>query len=140
MPVTNPETSKHGRFDMLADRNAMATIAVKDLAVARKFYEDTLHLKKSGPDDPEFSTYKSGNSEIMLYKSQYAGTNKATAATWRVGNMLDEIVRTLKNAGVAFEHYDMPDARREGDVHMFGDFKAVWFKDPDGNILHINNG
>jgi hypothetical protein len=40
---------------------------------------------------------------------------------------------------VPFEHYDMPGGRREGDIHIFGDFKAAWFKDPDGNILHINN-
>ena len=121
---------------MLADKSAMATIAVKDLAAARKFYESTLHLKRSGPDDPEVSTYKSGSSTIMVYKSQYAGTNKATAATWNVGNEFDSIVRDLKNAGVKFEHYDMPGSRLDGDIHIFGDFKAAWFKDPDGNILH----
>jgi hypothetical protein len=26
-----------------------------------------------------------------------------------------------------------------GGVHRSGDFKGVWFKDPDGNILHIGN-
>jgi hypothetical protein len=33
----------------------------------------------------------------------------------------------------------MPGGELDGDVHSFGDFKAVWFKDPDGNILHVNN-
>ena len=125
---------------MLADKGAMATIAVKDLAAARKFYESTLHLKKAGPENSEVSTYKSGNSTVLVYESQYAGTNKATAATWCVGNEFDSIVTELKKAGVKFEHYDMPGARRDGDVHVFGDFKAAWFKDPDGNILHVNNG
>ncbi|HEY2819022.1 MAG TPA: VOC family protein [Casimicrobiaceae bacterium] len=125
---------------MLADKGVMATIAVKDLAAAKKFYESTLHLKKSESDDPEVSTYKSGSSTIMVYKSQYAGTNKATAATWNVGSEFDTIVRDLKNAGVKFEHYDMPEGRRDGDIHVFGDFKAAWFKDPDGNILNVNNG
>jgi hypothetical protein len=46
---------------------------------------------------------------------------------------------TLKEAGVAFEHYDTPGLKREGDIHVAGELKAVWFKDPDGNILHINN-
>ena len=122
---------------MLADKGAMATIAVKDLAAARKFYESTLHLKRSGSDDPEVSTYESGGSTIMVYKSQYAGTNKATAATWNVGNEFDSIVRDLKNAGVKFEHYEMPGSRLDGDIHAF---KAAWFKDPDGNILNINDG
>ena len=125
---------------MLADRIAMATIAVKDLAAARKFYEGALHLKKSGPEIREAASYKSGDSTIVIYRSQYAGTNKATAATWNVGDELEAVVRTLKNAGVAFEHYDMPGIRREGDIHMAGDFKTAWFKDPDGNILNINNG
>jgi catechol 2,3-dioxygenase-like lactoylglutathione lyase family enzyme len=124
---------------MLADRDALATIAVKDLARAKKFYEGTLKLKPTGDSDEEAITYRSGNSTIVVYKSQYAATNKATSATWGVGDEIETIAKTLKNAGVPFEHYDMPGARREGDIHIFGDFKAAWFKDPDGNILHINS-
>jgi extradiol dioxygenase family protein len=125
---------------MLADKNAMAAIAVKDIAVAKKFYEGTLGLKPSGVEGPGVKTYRSGNSVIVVYQSQFAGTNKATSATWGVGDEIEAIVRTLKNAGVAFEHYDLPGLRREGDIHFAGDFRAAWFKDPDGNILHINSG
>jgi hypothetical protein len=82
---------------------------------------------------------RSGNSTIVVYESQFAGTNKATSATWGVGKEMDSIVRNLKEAGIAFEHYDTPGLSREGDVHVAGKFKAAWFKDPDGNILHINN-
>ena len=124
---------------MLANRDAAATIAVKNLTKAKTFYEGKLGFKRFGPDGPEAATYKSGNSVIVVYESKYAGTNKATSATWAVGDELEDIVRTLKDAGVPFEHYDMPGGRREGDVHIFGDFKAAWFKDPDGNILHINS-
>ena len=125
---------------MLAEKDAMATIAVKDLAVARGFYEGKLGLKRMGPENAEAATYKSGSSRIIVYRSQYAGTNQATAATWGLGEQLEAVVRALKQAGITFEHYDMPGAARDGDVHSFGDFKAAWFKDPDGNILHINNG
>jgi hypothetical protein len=24
-------------------------------------------------------------------------------------------------------------------IHRAGDFRMVWFKDPDGNILHLNS-
>jgi hypothetical protein len=34
----------------------------------------------------------------------------------------------------------LPGLARKGDVHVAGTFKAAWFKDPDGNILHINSG
>jgi hypothetical protein len=41
---------------------------------------------------------------------------------------------------VAFEHYDLPNTTRKDDVHVAGEMKAAWFRDPDGNILAIVNG
>lgn len=125
---------------MLAGKNAMATIAVKDLATAKKFYEGVLGLKPAGLEGPGVTTYRSGASTVVVYQSQFARTNKATSATWGVGDEIEAIVRTLKKSDVVFEHYDLPGLRREGDIHVAGDFKAAWFKDPDGNILHINSG
>src|SRR5262245_1124387 len=127
------------RIAMLAAKEAMATIAVKDLARAKKFYGDTLGLKQLDEEMDEVATYRSGNSTIVVYESKFAGTNKATSATWGVGDELDSIVSTLKKKGVPFEHYNMPGMTLEGDIHRFGDFRAAWFKDPDGNILHINS-
>ena len=126
-------------IEMLANRDALPTIAVTDLAAARKFYEGKLGLKHVATQDSEVSTYKSGSSTIVVYRSEFAGTNKATSATWGVGSEFDQIVANLKKQGVPFEHYDMPGGKQEGDTHVFGTFKAAWFKDPDGNILHINN-
>jgi catechol 2,3-dioxygenase-like lactoylglutathione lyase family enzyme len=124
----------------LRDNNAVATIAVKDLGVARQFYEDTLGLEVEGSEEMGVLTCKSGGSKLFVYESQHAGTNQATAATWEVGEDVAEIARAFKAKGVAFEHYDFPDTTREGDVHVMGDVKAAWFKDPDGNILSIVNG
>lgn len=123
---------------MLGDKQAVATIAVKDMDVAKKFYEETLGLTKAG-DDPGGILYKSGSSSVFVYQSQYAGTNKATAASWGVGDDIESIVENLKTKGVVFEQYDLPGATREGDVHVMGELKAAWFKDPDGNILNIVN-
>ena len=75
---------------------------------------------------------------LLVYPSEYAGTNQATAATWAVGDDFEAIVQDLKTKGVPFEHYDdLPETTREGDVHAMGDLKGVWFKDPDGNILSL---
>jgi catechol 2,3-dioxygenase-like lactoylglutathione lyase family enzyme len=122
---------------MLGDKDAAANIAVKNLETAKKFYEDTLGLSQVGAEGEEVIIFKSGNSIINVYQSQYAGTNKATAVTWVVGQDLYNLVQQLKTKGVAFEHYDMPGVTREGDVHVAGDMKVAWFKDPDGNILNI---
>lgn len=124
---------------MLADKDAMATIAVRDLAAAKNFYQQKLGFSPTGHEGDGVVTLRSGNSTFIVYESQFAGTNKATSATWGVGTEMDSIVQTLKEAGVAFEHYDTPGLKREGDIHVAGELKAVWFKDPDGNILHINN-
>ena len=125
---------------MLSNKDAMATIAVKNLKRAREFYEDTLQLSPTGEQGEEAITYKSGNSQVVVYESKFAGTNQATAATWGLGSKLEDTVKELKRAGITFEHYDFLGAKLDGDIHTFGDFRAAWFKDPDGNILHINNG
>ncbi len=125
---------------MLSDKNVMATIAVKDLDAARAFYGGVLKLTATGSRSDAVALFKSGSSTIVVYRSDMAGTNKATAATWGVGDEFDSIIAALKRAGVAFERYDFPGGERTGEVHIFGDFRAAWFKDPDGNILHINNG
>jgi catechol 2,3-dioxygenase-like lactoylglutathione lyase family enzyme len=123
---------------LLAGKDAAATLAVSDLQRARDFYENTLGLE-AVQEPPGAILYRSGNSVVLVYPSEYAGTNKATAASWAVGDDFDSIVQALKDNGVTFEHYDLPETTREGDVHLMGDFKAVWFKDPDGNILNLIN-
>ena len=125
---------------MLKDRDIVATIAVKDLAVARRFYEETLGLEPVATEGDEVVAYRSGAAQVLVYRSEFAGTNRATAATWLVGDEIDDIARTLKGKGVPFEHYTFPDSRLEGDVHVMGELRNAWFKDPDGNILSIVNG
>ena len=122
---------------LLGDRPAIANITVKDLDVAREFYEDTLGLAPVGEEGNEVIMFRSGDSTINVYRSEYAGTNKATALTWDVGSDLEQVMDALHAKGVAFEHYDMPGLTREGDVHVAGSLKVAWFKDPDGNILNV---
>lgn len=121
---------------MLGDTDAFATIAVRDGQKAKAFYRDKLGLALV-EEGPGASTYSSGGSRLLVYESQYAGTNKATAATWAVKD-IDETVRDLKRKGVSFEHYDnLPGLTVEGDVHVGGDMRVAWLKDPDGNILSL---
>src|SRR5688572_6684828 len=121
---------------MLGSKDAAATLAVTDLDRARNFYENTLGLAVIMDIDGAV-LYRSGSSAVLVYPSEYAGTNKATAASWAVGDDFDAIVEDLRSKGVTFEHYDLPETTREGDVHRLGDSRAVWFKDPDGNILSL---
>jgi catechol 2,3-dioxygenase-like lactoylglutathione lyase family enzyme len=124
---------------MLGDIDAAANIAVKNLEKAKKFYEDSLGLTQVYTEGQEAIVFRSGKSTVIVYRSQYAGTNKATAMTWVVGEDMEEVVQQLKAKGIRFEHYDMPGVTREGDIHVAGDMKVAWFKDPDGNILNISS-
>jgi len=121
---------------MLSDADALATIAVRDLKQARKFYEEKLGFAPAGSDQPGVVSYRSGNSTLLVYESEYAGTNHATSATWVVPDA-EPVVAALRERGVRFEHYDLPGLERRGDLHVSGSFKGAWLKDPDGNILHV---
>jgi catechol 2,3-dioxygenase-like lactoylglutathione lyase family enzyme len=142
-PAEAPRLHSHGHDEkeigMLGGKNAGATLPVSDLQRARDFYENILGLEPM-QEDLGSVLYKSGDSLLLVYPSEYAGTNQATAATWAVGDDLEAIVQDLKSKGVTFERYDdLPDTTRDGDVHMIGDMKGVWLKDPDGNILSLIN-
>ena len=123
---------------MLRDADAVATLGVKDLDAAATFYEETLGLSRVADEDHEAVVFESGDTTINVYRSSFAGTSRATALTWTVDDV-EDVVRTLKAKGVKFEHYDLPGMRHEGDVHVAGDIKVAWFKDPDGNILSVMN-
>ncbi|MBA3317607.1 MAG: VOC family protein [Gemmatimonadales bacterium] len=124
---------------MLGTRDVTATIAVKDIARARHFYQETLGLKLVDADEPEALLFRSGNSTVLVYESRYAGSNQATALTWVVGDDLDQEVALLKSKGVVFGRYELPGTTREGEVHLSGGTRAAWFMDADGNILAMVN-
>ena len=120
---------------MLSDKDAIATVAVRNLETARKFYEDTLGLAIV-MENEEVLAFKTGKSKLFVYRSAQAGTNRATAVTF-VAEEVEDLVRTLKSRGVTFEHYDLPNLTRQGDLHVAGPMKVAWFKDPDGNIFSL---
>ena len=123
---------------MLKDKSSSAIIAVSDIGRARTFYGETLGLVAE-EDMGDVVTYRTGDTFLVVYKSEFAGTNKGNAVVWDVGDDIAAITRDLKAKGVTFEHYDMDGVEMDGDMHVAGDFRMVWFKDPDGNILHMNS-
>ncbi|MCW5697008.1 MAG: VOC family protein [Bauldia sp.] len=124
---------------MLGDHEVMATLAVSDIDRAKAFYGDRLGLVLDEEQMNNVLIYRAGASRLLVYQSDYAGTNQATAATWSVGAAFDAVITRLREAGIVFERYDWPGATWKDGVHDLGDgFLASWFKDPDGNILHVN--
>ena len=123
----------------LATLTPTPMLAVKDVARARRFYEEVLGFVPLANGMDDVLQFRAGELVFVVYPSQYAGTNRATALTWTVGDQLEDAVETLKAKGVTFEHYQLPDTVREGDIHVSGGIRNAWFKDPDGNIHALSN-
>jgi len=124
---------------LLKDKPSSAIVAVSNLDRARDFYVETLGLEPEGGSEQDVLTFRTGDTKLVVYESEFAGTNKANAVTWNAGDDFDEIAGQLKEQGIAFEEYPDMGMEISGGVHRSGDFKTVWFKDPDGNILNIGN-
>ena len=128
---------------MLSDFTPSATVAVKNLKAARSFYEEILGFKPIGSTLRGAQAFKVRGATVVIYESQFASTNQATAVTWTLGEHFDDMVKALDAKGVPFEHYELPGIVLEGHVHVARDGKpsrVAWFKDPDGNLHNLNNG
>ncbi|MFN3558886.1 MAG: VOC family protein [Brevundimonas sp.] len=126
---------------MLKDRNSSAIVAVSDIARARTFYEDTLGLTLIDSNaEAGVMAFRTGDTRLTVYRSEFAGTNRANAVTWDLNGDIVAVVDDLRAKGVTFEHYTDMGMTLNGDIHEAGPAKLVWFKDPDGNILHLIEG
>ena len=127
---------------MLGDHDTIATLAVKDLQVARDFYERVLGLT-ARDDAPEGVLYTSGSGAFLVYPSSYAGTNKATAMSFQVpqGAFDAEIDALRRPRAWSSRPSTHPASAGTTASPSFGDdFRGVWFEDPDGNILNVETG
>lgn len=121
---------------MLKDKDSSAIVAVKDIARAKHFYAEVLELALIN-DGGQVLEFQTGGTSLVVYVSDFAGTNRANAVVWGVGEEIEAITKRLAEKGVTFEQYEGMDYA--DGIHRAGDFAMVWFKDPDGNILHLNN-
>ena len=122
---------------MLQDSPLYAYFPAKDLARARRFYEETLGLVPQSPDNGGVTYAFAGGTAAFLYPTDNAGTSKASQCFWSVADVDREIV-DLRGRGVVFERYDdLPGERSPEGAVIAGGAKAAWFKDSEGNILAI---
>ena len=124
---------------MLSNYTPVATVPTADIARARAFYEGTLGAG-DGAQVAETGEvfYTCGTSGFLLYASQFAGTNQATTMSFQLDDAaFDAEVATLRDAGVSFDTFELEGLEWVDGVAVGGGAKAVWFKDPDGNILNL---
>lgn len=123
---------------MLSDFNTVPTLGVADLQRARDFYEGVLGFAQP-EESPDGVVYRAGSTEFLVYTSGHAGTNKATYMGLRVPvDDFDAEISDLRSRGVSFQTFEMDGMEWDNGVASYGDvFRAVWFEDPDGNIVNV---
>jgi len=125
---------------MLDQARICAIVPVSDVDAAVAFYGDVLGLRLVDrladiPDNPE-AVFEAGEGLLFAYRSAAAGEGRATVAGFIVENV-EAAVAGLRERGVVFEDYDLPGLRTEDGIATLGPVRAAWFKDPDGNILAV---
>jgi predicted enzyme related to lactoylglutathione lyase len=115
-----------------------AIVPVSDVDKAMEFYGGTLGLelqvrRDDLPENRE-AEFRAGDGTLVVYESVAAGQSRGTVAGFRVDD-LESVVAALRDRGVAFEEYDLPDLKTENGIASIGDLRASWARDPDGNII-----
>ena len=120
---------------MLSRAPIRAYVPARDIARARKFYEQTVGLTPK-EECAGGVIYECGGTEVFMYPTDNAGTSKASQAYWEVDDVEAEVAE-LKARG-AFEVYDTPSIEMTNNILVGGGAKTAWFKDTEGNILAVS--
>lgn len=115
-----------------------ATLPASDLERAKAWYASVLQLEPTEITEDGSALYRLDDGAFMLYHSQFAGSNKATAAALAVDDV-EATVAELRSRGAVFEDYDFGDDFRtvEGILTSPSGRKMAWLKDSEGNILGV---
>jgi predicted enzyme related to lactoylglutathione lyase len=122
---------------MLQDCPMYSYIPAKDIARARRFYEDKVGLRPKEETNGGVVYEFGAGTAAFLYLTPNAGTSQASQAFWSVKDV-DAAIQSLKARGVHFERYDnMPGERSPQGAITADGAKAAWFKDSEGNIMAL---
>jgi predicted enzyme related to lactoylglutathione lyase len=127
---------------MLQQARIAAIVPVANVEAAIDFYGERLglKLKERRSDLPENreAEFEAGDGALLVYESVGAGQSRHTVAGFRVDD-IDAVVSALRERGVVFEEYDLPDLKTQGGIAQVGDVRAAWCKEPDGNVLAVES-
>ena len=121
----------------LTQTQVTCMLPVKDLARARRFYEQQLGLEAGDAKPDGKFVYHCGDTEIALFPKPEGTKAEHTALSFKVAD-IGRAVAELKGRGVRFADYDYPGLKTVEHVCVLGSEKAAWFEDPEGNILCLH--
>ncbi len=119
-------------------RKATAMIPARDVGRAVRWYEDMLGIEARSADDYGAVLALNGV-EAFIYASDFAGTAAHTILTFSTADLAADM-KALRERGVVFIDYDLPNLRTEDGMATFGEVKNSWCNDSEGNILGFVQG
>ena len=115
----------------------VATLPVADIARAKAFYREKLALEPFQEEADGSARYQVGATMLLIYPSEFAGTNQATAAGFSVSD-IEAVVADLGGRGVVFEELDYGDMKTVGGIlEMPNGTRGAWFNDSEGNTIGV---
>jgi catechol 2,3-dioxygenase-like lactoylglutathione lyase family enzyme len=121
---------------MLDSAKMTGFVPTTDYDKARAFYEGKLGFKFVSHD--QFALVVSvGGHKIRISKMPNFTPLQGTILGWEVDN-IEAVVAWLKEQGVLVEKYPFIQDQELGIWTAPGGDKVAWFKDPDGNVLGVN--
>lgn len=124
---------------MLKNYASSAIVPCADLVRAKAFYGEILGLPLIADHGNGF-VFATGGTKLNIYRSDFAGTNRADAVVWAVGDEIEPIAAVLRTKGVTLDEHPEGFDKVVKGVHVRGASSVIWFRDPDGNILHVTSG
>jgi len=123
---------------MLKSAPVMPTLPTTDIKRSKDFYVEKLGLTVKDETDGAISFNAGDGTTLYVYKRP-PSVAEHTLASFNVED-LEATVDELSEKGIEFEQYDFEELKtNEKGIADSDDYgKAAWFKDPDGNILSID--
>lgn len=121
---------------MLATGKMVGFVPTKDYDKARAFYEGKLGCEFVSLDQYAL-VMRIGGHMIRIVKLPNYTPLQATILGWEVSDIA-AVARWLHERGVETEKYPFVQDRELGVWTAPNGDKVAWFKDPDGNILGVN--
>ena len=122
---------------MLGEAPVVTTLPAEDLGRAIRFYSETLGLKQIKVKDmPGYALFAAGHHDrLAIYEREHTHADH-TVLTFYVDDVEHEVAM-LKDKGVIFEEYDMPQLKTDHGIATIGMAQSAWFKDPEGNVISV---
>jgi predicted enzyme related to lactoylglutathione lyase len=120
---------------MIADKVVGPVLPAVDLERAKRFYREKLGLTifKESPAGVMFVC--GAGTYLFIYEHGATKADHTVAFFW-VDDIRTE-VSALKQKGVVFEEYDLPNLKTVDGIAKTGEYQSAWFKDTEGNILAV---